>query len=55
MVKLFLKIFREFMMTISKKESSRWVHASVCLLVGTALDKMLHLWHRCLMKELKAR
>ena len=37
MVKFFLKVFR--------------VHASVCLLVATALDKM-HLWHRLLMKDL---
>ena len=51
MVKLFLKVFRVFMMTISKKESTEWVHASVCLLVATALDKM-HLEHRRLMKDL---
>ena len=51
MVKLFLKVFRMFMTTISKKESTEWVHASVCLLVATALDKM-HLEHRRLMKDL---
>ena len=50
MVKFFLKVFRVFMMTISKKESTEWVHALVCLIVATALDKM-HYVRGLMMKD----